>query len=133
MQGYMLMLIWPSSTSLGLQKILERLKGAVEIAISQLPDELRPTCACKLPLKTPLFAALTVGMAGLDRTSDVEALTPPLAELFQLDPSDQLRFMIGNDATLLSIPLIADHNCQGGIAVVSGKPLTLCTLTWMLD
>lgn len=110
------------STTLGLKKTLERLKGAVEAAISELPEELHPQGSCTLPLKTPLFAALTVGMAGLDRTSDVEALAPPLAELFQLDASDNLRFIVGNDATLLSVPMIADHNGSGGIAVVSGKP-----------
>lgn len=59
-------------------------------------------------------------MAGLDRASDVRALSPPLAELFQLDPEDRLKFIVGNDATLLSVPMIADHNGLGGVAVVSG-------------
>lgn len=74
-------------------------------------------------MKEPLFAALTVGMAGLDRDSDVNALSTPLAELFQLDPEDHLKFIVGNDATLLSVPMIADHNGLGGVAVVSGVPL----------
>lgn len=86
-----------------------------------MPDEYRPEGSWQLPLDTPLFAALTVGMAGLDRESDVQALAPPLAELFQLNPEDHLKFIVGNDATLLSVPMIADHNGMGGVAVVSGK------------
>lgn len=110
------------STTLGLDRTLERLKSAVEAAISELPEDIRPQGSCSLPLETPLFAALSVGMAGLDRESDVLALAPPLAELFQLDPEDGLRFIVGNDAgTLLSVPMIADHNGLGGVAVVSGK------------
>lgn len=71
-------------------------------------------------------------MAGLDRTSDVEALSPHLAELFQLDPADNLKFIVGNDATLLSVPMIADRNGMGGVAVVSGEQLSSSPSTFDL-
>ena len=65
-------------------------------------------------------SALVLGMAGLDRDSDVRAITPHLADMFSLDPSDKSKFIVGNDATLLSLPMLDDQHA-GGIAVVAGE------------
>lgn len=59
-------------------------------------------------------------MAGLDRDSDIRAITPHLADMFSLDPSDKSKFIVGNDATLLSLPMLDDENA-GGITVVAGE------------
>ena len=67
-----------------------------------------------------LFAGLTVGMAGVDRTIDVERLKPALANMFGLDAEDEKRIIVGNDATLLSLPMLEDDN-KAGIAVVAGR------------
>ena len=58
-------------------------------------------------------------MAGLDRDSDIRAITPHLADMFSLDPSEKSRLIVGNDATLLSLPMLDDQHA-GGIAVVAG-------------
>lgn len=68
-----------------------------------------------------LFAGLTVGMAGVDRPTDVQRLRPALADMFGLDVEDDRALIVGNDAILLSLPLLQSRY-QTGIALVAGMP-----------
>lgn len=71
-------------------------------------------------------------MSGVDRTSDVESLTPHIERLFTLmDPTSiddtrsngeaERRLLIGNDAVLLSVPMMGDEKVKRGIAVIAGE------------
>ena len=112
---------------MGLEESLSRIKAGLANALSALPSELRPG-ASSLPLAsnaTISFEALTLGMAGLDRNTDIEAISPHLAKLFDLDPLDQLRFKVGNDAISLAVPMLQDRGNTCGIAVVAGRSFLL--------
>ena len=111
--------------TLGLPETLRRIKHTVEMALSELPENIHVQQKDRsLPLELPIFSALSLGMAGLDRKSDIQAITPGLAKLFSLDPQDELRCSIGNDASLLSVSMLADKSLKSGIAVIAGKPLS---------
>jgi hypothetical protein len=110
------------STTLGPEESLLRIQAGLTDAVAALPVELRPTDAT-LPLPSNArisFEALTLGMAGLDRETDIVEISPHLAKLFGLDPQDQLRFKVGNDAISLAIPMLQDRDNTCGITLVAG-------------
>ena len=101
--------------------MLQRIREAAEKAILRLP--LAITGTAQKPLHEhsshlgPLFHAVIVGMAGVDRPADVAILQRPLANLFSIC---ETRLKIGNDAFLLSIPMAINPGVSWGVALVAG-------------
>lgn len=111
------------STTLGLSATLARIRSTVENALLAVADEVNRGAPINIDTARGmrLFAGLTAGVAGVDREADVQRLGFALAELFGLDHTDPQRVIVGNDAMLLSFPLL-ESDCDSAIAVIAGMP-----------
>lgn len=109
------------STTLGLERTLARIAETTEAALAKLPSAQgsKPTLTLDQAREKKAFVGLTMGMAGVDRPTDVQRLAPALGELFGLTYTDGTRFIVGNDAMLLSLPMLEDDN-SFGLALIAG-------------
>jgi N-acetylmuramic acid 6-phosphate etherase len=89
--------------TLGHDLAIQTISEAAGSALSFLAESLPPD-SIALPLKKPLFKAVWLGGAGLDRATDISSVHSRLMTLFALPHPDTL--LVTNDAALLASAII---------------------------
>ncbi|KAH9941906.1 hypothetical protein B0H21DRAFT_780089 [Amylocystis lapponica] len=97
---------------LGLIPFVAVVQETVQAALQALPPAL--DAPRTLPPSAAIFAAVWMGVSGVDSPAAIAAITPPLTSLFGVQP------LVANDTHLLAAPLKLYPDVSSAIGAVAG-------------